>query len=434
MPASARIILHTYGSFGDLHPVIALARALQQRGHQPVLASSEGHRAKVEAAGVAFSPVRPDMPPVDRASAERFLHPRTGFVAVLRELICPHLRDMYDDLHALCAGADLLISSELSFAAPLLAEKTGLRWASSVLVPASFMSSYDAPLISGMEWLGQLPLVGTLLRRLLLVVARWMAKRETRPVEELRRQLGLPPGRNAAIYDKHSPRLVLAMFSPLLGKQQPDWPPHTVTTGFLFHDGEGPSARLSPELESFLKSGPAPIVFTLGSSAVQAAGSFYKEAAQAVQLLHRRAVLLIGDNPPPEPLPAVFTFPYAPFSQLFPHAAAVVHQAGVGTCGQVMRAGVPALAVPFSFDQPDNAFRLERLGLGRTLARHRCTASNLVAQLRPLLDFPRYAARARAVGEQVRQEDGPGRACDAIEELLNDRMSPAVSPTGGALS
>jgi UDP:flavonoid glycosyltransferase YjiC (YdhE family) len=247
-----------------------------------------------------------------------------------------------------------------------------------------------------------------------------MAGRLCRPVEDLRRELGLPPGRNAAVHDKHSPRLVLAMFSPLLAQPQRDWPASTVTTGFLFHDGEGPTARLSPELEAFLDAGPPPIVFTLGSSAVNLPGSFYADAATAAHSLGRRAVLLIGDNPPASAsLPeGVASFAYAPFSHLFPRAAAVVHQAGVGTCGQVMRAGVPALAVPFAFDQPDNALRLERLGVGRTLSRGRCDARRLAAELRPLLEAPGYRERAREVGERVRAEDGAGRACEAIERML----------------
>jgi UDP:flavonoid glycosyltransferase YjiC (YdhE family) len=273
--------------------------------------------------------------------------------------------------------------------------------------------------LPGLEGLCRLPVLGPLLSRLLLTPARRWARRLCRPVEGLRRELGLPPGRNAALDDKHSPRLVLALFSPLLGRPQPDWPPHTVTTGFVFHDGEGPTARLTPQLERFLQAGPPPVVFTLGSAAVRLPGAFYADAARAAALLRRRAVLLLGDNPPPAGLPdGVLACAYAPFSRLFPHAAAVVHQAGVGTCAQVLRAGAPALAVPFAFDQPDNARRLERLGVGRTLARSRCSAGRLAAELRPLLERPRYAERAREAGARVRQEDGPARACDAVERLL----------------
>ena len=91
-----------------------------------------------------------------------------------------------------------------------------------------------------------------------------------------------------------------------------------------------------------------PIVFTLGSAAVHDPGPFFDESAKAAALLERRAVLLVG----PEPGqmvgagPDVAVFGYAPFSKLFPRAAAVVHQGGSGTTGQVMRAGRPMLIVP----------------------------------------------------------------------------------------
>ena len=57
---SKRIVLSTFGSFGDVHPYVALARELKARGHMPVVATSEMYREKMDAAGVELFPVRPD--------------------------------------------------------------------------------------------------------------------------------------------------------------------------------------------------------------------------------------------------------------------------------------------------------------------------------------------------------------------------------------
>jgi UDP:flavonoid glycosyltransferase YjiC (YdhE family) len=216
--------------------------------------------------------------------------------------------------------------------------------------------------------------------------------------------------------------------SPRWADKQPDWPPQTVLTGFPFYDRGGEDG-LSPELVRFLDAGPAPLVFTLGSSAVSDAGPFYEHSVAAARLLGRRAVLLIGKDTPNRPaaLPeGIVAFDYAPFSELFPRSAAIVHQGGIGTTAQAMRSGRPMLVMPYAHDQPDNAERVTRLGIARTVARHRYTPARAAAELRQLLDNPVYSQRASEVGRQIQQEDGVGNACDALEKLLQAACPGAV--------
>jgi len=114
-----------------------------------------------------------------------------------------------------------------------------------------------------------------------------------------------------------------------------------------------------------LAAGPAPVVFTLGSAAVLAAGRFYEFSAKAAIKLGVRAVLLIGTDPRnrlKQELPkTICVAEYAPYSALFNRSAMVVHQGGVGTTAQCLRAGKPMLIMPYSHDQPDNARRMRRL-------------------------------------------------------------------------
>jgi hypothetical protein len=112
-------------------------------------------------------------------------------------------------------------------------------------------------------------------------VGKFAVRSWSDPVRKFRAEIGLPPGRDPIFEGQHSPDLVLAMFSELLGKPQPDWPPHTRVTGFAFYDRLDEAAGLAPELARFLEAGPAPIVFTLGSSAVMDAGDFYQQSAAA---------------------------------------------------------------------------------------------------------------------------------------------------------
>jgi len=211
-----------------------------------------------------------------------------------------------------------------------------------------------------------------------------------------------------------------------MAEPQPDWPPNARITGFPFYDrrdraGDAGS-NLSPELKHFLDAGEPPIVFTLGSSAIWVAKDFYRESIAAARALGERALLLIGHerNRPAEPLPeGTAAFEYAPFGEVLPRARAVVHQGGVGTTGQALRAGRPALVVPFSHDQFDNGARVARLGCGRMLPRSRFNAASATRELRAILNDESYKTKARAVGRRVQAEDGTRAACDAIEEVLD---------------
>ena len=240
------------------------------------------------------------------------------------------------------------------------------------------------------------------------------------PVHQLRRELGLPPlSGNPFIDDKFSPYLVLALFSPVLAKPQPDWAANTIMAGSTFYDGSRGSTELTSELKQFLDKGAPPIVFTLGSAAVMTPGNFYQESIQAARLLNRRAVLLIGKNTPPEDFSEdILAVTYAPYSQIFPHACAIVHQGGIGTTAQALRAGRPTLVMPYSHDQPDNAARVERLGTSRTIKRKQYLASRAAKELRELLYNPSYAAKATEIGRIIQVENGVYVAGDEIEKQL----------------
>ena len=184
-------------------------------------------------------------------------------------------------------------------------------------------------------------------------------------------------------------------------------------TGFTFYDGS-PGQELIPELKQFLLLGEPPIIFTLGSAAVMAPGNFYQESIQAAKQLNRRAVLLIGKNTPPENSKDILAVSYAPYSQLFPHASAIVHQGGIGTTAQALRAGRPTLIMPYSHDQPDNAARVERLGTSRTIPRKQYLAPRVADVLRELLENPKYSTTSAEIGRIIQAENGVDVACDAI--------------------
>ena len=425
--SNRRIVISTFGSFGDLHPYVAIALELRARGHRPVIATSEVYREKMDALGIEFRPVRPPMPGYDQPDevgrlVEEVMNARDGSEKVL-QLFMPHLREIYDDLNAAVEDADLLVTHPLPLVGPIVAQIRKMRWVSSVLAPISLFSSYDPPVLPQLPGLYQILKLHPAIARVFFRLALTKLDRMMAPVYGLRAALGLPRGEQPLMAGQHSPSCVLALFSKVMATPQPDWPKQTVVTGFPFYDrrdffGETEAPR---GLTEFLDAGEPPIVFTLGSSAFWVAKNFYRDSIGAATALGRRALLLIGHsrNLPAEPLPeGVAAFEYAPYSEVLPRACAIVHQGGVGTTGQGLRSGRPVLILPHAHDQFDNAARVARLGCGRVLPRPRYDTQNATRELKRLLDNGSYAERAAAVAEVVRQENGARAAADAIESVL----------------
>ena len=423
-----RVILSNIGTFGDINPLIAIALELKRRGHVPVMAVPAVFASKIRPLGLEFHAVRPDIDPANTLLVEMIYDVKKGTERGLREFLFPALRQTYDDLLDAATKperADLLLVGELNYAGPLVAEMTGIPWASYVLAPLSFFSAFDPPVLPMYPRLARadktVPGMGRVIRRL----ARFVSRKWPQPIYDLRRELGLERGPNPLFDAKHSPSLVLALFSPLLGAEQKDWPPNTIITGFCFYDSDAGNAALPAHLEEFLAAGSAPVVFTLGSAAVLAAGSFYEHSAKAAIRLGVRAVLLIGSdqrNRPQGALPEnICIADYAPYSALFPRAALVVHQGGVGTTAQCLRAGRPMLIMPYSHDQPDNARRMERLGVARLIRRTSYTPPRVARKLEAMLANSALAQHAAQAAKQLRQEDGVRSACDALQALYRGK-------------
>jgi rhamnosyltransferase subunit B len=416
-----RILITTWGSLGDLHPYVALALGLQSRGHEVILATGECYRRKIEALGIGFRAVRPDCAWVaDPVVVRRLAHPRWGMIRAVQVPLMS-LRESYEDTLAAAEGTDLLVGNLATYATGIVAEKKGLPWVSAMHSPTLFFSAYDPPLIPGFPGFSKrLRSLGPYFWGPFGRSINWVTTVLARPWHLLRKEVGLPPARGFnPLTESHSPVLLLALFSKWLADKQRDWPGQTKVTGFPWFDADG-DAGLPQKLARFLDDGEPPLVFTLGTAVVADAGPFYHHSATAAKLMGRRAILLVKN--PRILLPVlpegVVAFDYAPFSQLFPHAAAIVHHGGIGTTGQAMRSGRPSLVMPCAWDQPDNAERAARLGIARTIARNRYEPKRVAAELRLLLEDPAYSQRAAEIATKVRQEDGVTAACIALESMF----------------
>jgi rhamnosyltransferase subunit B len=416
----AKIVLSTFGSLGDVHPKIALGLELRNRGHEVVFNVMEAFREKFETLGFTISPLRPNLNPEDKELARRLMDTKTGPELIFKELMVPNLRPMYEDILQAVENADVIISGEIVLPIKSVVEKTKIKWVSTSLAPISFLSTEDPSVYPSAEFLEHLRFMPPVFHRFILNYAKKTALNWFEPYKEFRRELGLSENHNPMFGDKYSSLLHLAMFSKVLGKPQSDWAKSTLQTGFCFYDGNRDLGNMSDDLRKFLDAGEPPIVFTLGSAAVMDARDFYEQSIAAAKLLNKRAVMLYGIfNEPPKGLDADrVAFDYAPYGELFSRSCAVAHQGGVGTTSQVLRAGVPMLVMPYSHDQPDNAVRCKRLGVGEIISRDNYKAEVVAEKLRKILSDKSYKKNAVEAKRITDAENGTQTACDAVEQIL----------------
>lgn len=412
---SLHIVLPTIGSAGDVLPVIGLGRALQARGHRVTVLTNPYFQAMVEGAGLTLAPV---------GGAEDFRrglenpdlwHPVKGFQVIARQAILPAMPLMYDYLATLDPHTTILAASGMSFGARIAQEKLGFRLATVYLQATLFMSAYDVAEMGNLRLPGWLPL------RLCQAYINLLESRIVDPllaptVNAFRAGLGLAPVNRIFGHWMHSPQRVICLFPDWYAPPQPDWPANVVMPGFV--DYQPDAAPLPPEVADFLAAGDPPIVFTPGS-AMQHGEAFFGAAIAASQKLGRRAIMLtrFRDQLPAVLPPDVMHIAWVQMGRLLPAAAALVYHGGIGTLAQALAAGIPQLVIPFAHDQPDNANRLQRLGVGARLNPHQVNAPRLAEKLRWLLETPGVAERCRLLSAQVNFDRALADACVAIEAV-----------------
>ncbi len=359
---------------------------------------------------VAFD-VGQDADAPDKKAFKGLTQSLLGSLKVLRKL-GKHLRQEVACIQGLAPGFDLMIGSQTSLAAPLVARALGKPWVFSGVSPMAFFSFIDPPYLHGLRWLSK----NSVLPSWWKAVLRWFFLKLSDVIyvdyRQIEQELGLPH-QHPLFAGRYSPWLNLAMFSPLLAQPQADWPEQTVQCGFLNCDVALGAAQVNSELLHFLASGEPPIVFTLGSVSRIDPGSFYDIALNVVAKLKLRAVLIKARNIRLniDPCLPVFICQYADYSSLFKASRAVVHHGGVATLMQAIHAKKPSLIVPRTLDQFDQAARAQKIGVANVLPFNRLSQDRLLEGLR---NIDKLDAR-------VTDRDGLYQACRAIDQLICER-------------
>lgn len=416
MNGQRKFILVPAGSSGDIYPFVWLGKGLVSLGHEVVVVMHRPFDRTMSAAGLRTLAYGTDEEYEQIIHHPDLWHPRRGFEVVARTASRAYPEVIPRVQAEISPGRTLLVGAGIAFGARIAAEAFAVPLVTVQLQPIAFMSAEDPPVIgAGFEWFLRAP---RWLRRALYRIGDLSSDRIVAPeINACRASLGLtrPVRRIMRGYWMSSFRVV-ALFPEWYGPKRTDWPPQTVLTRFPLYD-EADRARVPEELERFLADGPAPILFTPGSANIQAR-RFFEVSLEACVRLGRRGLFVArgaGQIPPALP-PQIHHFEFVPFSRVFARCAAVVHHGGIGTVAQGLAAGVPQLVMAMSHDQPDNGYRLRRMGVGDYLYPRVFTPDRVADVLARLMSSPDVASACHACRVRVAEQ----MPAEAVFRLLEE--------------
>jgi rhamnosyltransferase subunit B len=392
-----QVLIITFGSLGDLLPLLSIAGGLKARGHDVGFAGSSRFAAQVKNGGYDFNSVFDAdgvrLPAEDAREWDLNRIWSLGWERVL----APAMRPTYELIRERTAQRPCVVVAHwAAFGARLAAEKLGTPLCTVYFSP-EVLNACDT---AGVRWrsFSEDEVFGPLLN-------------------EYRNELGLAPVRGIASAWLHSPKTGLALFPEWFCAPRPYWPAQVKATGFITFDDPLTSTPDTP-VEAFLDGGPPPIVFTPGTGMPQAA-EFFRQSLGACASLGARAILLTPHRAqlPPDIPPWAMHIDYIPLNRILGRAAALVYHGGIGTCAQAIRAGTAQLVAPIKGDQFDNAQHVEALGVGVSVPMKQYQEQIVIRKLTQLIDAADVRQACNQLASRFARENALERACDVIETL-----------------
>lgn len=405
-----RVLLSTYGSRGDVQPLVALALALQARGDEALVCAPPDTEfvELLERAGV----------PMARAfvSVHEWIASARQSGEGLPQLAARMIAGQHDALMAAASGCDAIVATGLFpsvAAAQAVSEVLGIPFFFVTFCPLILPSPHHPP-FAYPGWPHPPGVTDN--------VALWERNGEAMTalfgaaVNAHRASLGLPVAEN--VRDHVFTRRPLLASDAVLSPWQPTGGIDTVQTGaWVLPDGRA----LPVELEAFLDAGEPPVYVGFGSMAMHGTDDPARIAIDAVRAQSRRVILASGwaKLAPIDDAGDCFAVGEVNQQALFPRVAAVVHHGGAGTTTTAARAGAPQLIVPQVADQPYFARRVAELGIGVAHDGRVASFASLSAGLTTLL-VPETSERAAALARAIRQ-DGATVAAELLVASCRDR-------------
>lgn len=407
-----KITILTYGSRGDVQPLLPLSLGLMAKGHDVDLVAPSRFKTLVEERGIRFLPLAGEPEELSR----RLNDAGHNYVRQFRELIS-HAIDIGADVlrqtEDACKNADLIIHTFAhAIGAHTLACEKNIPDIHIQGFPM-FTPTGDYPNIALPH--SRLRIWNRFTHQFSIKISDWAAKFG---YEQVRRRAGLPKRKLYSPFHKDRFRPltpILCAWSPRVIPPSGDWPSHIHVTGYLF-DEHDPTYQPPSELREFLQAGESPICVSFGSMVNRDVIKINHIVREALRETNHRGIILSGwSKVTNEPSKNIVYLDAVPHSWLLPRCRMIIHHGGAGTTSAGLRAGIPSIVVPHTADQPFWGSRVHMIGAGpEPIHLKKLSVSNLVRTIHEA-DCNEIYQRAYEIGQMLRNEDGVSQAVHWIE-------------------
>ena len=399
---------------GHLHPLTALGRELQARGHRVTCFQVRDVEEKIRALEMDFWPIGESDHPVGSLPQSLDQLGRLKGLAALRFtiraiaktsiMVC---RDAPAAIRS--AGVDALLVDQMEPAGGAVAEHLGIPFITVCNALAINRDPVAPPPFSG--WNYREGGWAKLRNSAGYAVSDWLTRPVAQAVDEYRVKWKLPP--------LHSPDESFSKLAQIC--QMPrefDFPRVELPAGFHY---VGPLRRALPVPVPFPwdRLDGRPLVYASLGTLQGSRMDLFRCIAEACEGLNVQLVLnhVGGLTPQQETeLPkGPLVVGYAPQVELLSRTRLTITHAGLNTVLDSLIHGVPMVTVPITFEQPAIARRVEWTGCGRSVQLSTLNAARLKKMVREVLEEPKYLESSRRIAESIRMAGGVQRAADLVE-------------------
>lgn len=408
-----KIIIYALGTGGDVDPMVGLGIELLNRGFAVTFLCNDYFKPRILAAGLEFVSVG-TVEQYEKGNSEEAWESR-NHVDNFQYYHAPAFEPAFEYVKNHSDKNTLIVVLGEENGAGVAADKFGISFVKFIMSPNIVFSVYSPPAPMSRAIPKKLPrfIVRFLLRRNRKTRFKVFCKmphtadyRTTR--ERLQCPLRFTTDSNAL--------LQIGFFPEWFGMRAKDWPQNLKLVGFPLQNRA--SANMRSEFDAFIAQRGSPIIFTSGTG-VKDVAQLFQEGRKICEQLNVPG-LFVGGKSGAEFLEGselCAHMGYIDFEYALSKALAIVHHGGIGTTAQAIKAGIPQLIRPIKYDQPDNAERIYKLGLGTYVMPEGFKVEQVAPMMKSMLEkaktskaLPHYAADVRksaaivAAGDLIERE------------------------------
>lgn len=427
------ITILTAGTRGDVQPYVALGLGLKKHGHSVRIATYESFRSFVVDHGLGFAPLIGDpFAELKSKSGKKMVNSGKNPIKFLLnsfQLHAPNMGQFLVDSWNACKDADLILYSNLGFAAPHIAEAIKITAISVPLQPVYRSSEYAALNLSERKHFRKI------YNWMTHMFAEQMFWQPLRPIinDWRHKYLGLKDAPLFGPFGKldRQKQPFLFGFSKYVFPKPIDWGDWLHITGYWFLN-EGKQYKPSHELTKFLNKGEKPVFFSFSSGWSENTKAKLKICLDFLEKTGSRGIInaTLSDDLIKILPNQVFYIENVPYDWLFPKIKLAIHYGGTGVTSECLRAAIPSIPVPFFGDQPLWASRVAELKVGSNpIPGKLLSTKKLLEAWGEISKNKKIKDNLKRISKEINNEDGVVNAIEAIN-FHTSEMSIKDNKTG----